>query len=39
MSEATLTESFDPQAIALEDFDVSSAKLMQVDQHWTFLLA
>ena len=36
MSEATLTESFDPQATALEDFDVSSAKLMQADQHWTF---
>ena len=36
MSEATLTESFDPHATALEDFDVSSAKLMQADQHWTF---
>ena len=36
MSEATLTETFDARSIALEDFDVSSAKLMQADQHWTF---
>ena len=34
MSEATLTETFDARSIALEDFDVSSAKLMQADEHW-----
>ena len=34
MSEALLTEEFDAQATALEDFDVSSAKLMQADKHW-----
>ena len=31
MSEAVVTEVFDANATALEDFDVSSAKLMQVD--------
>ena len=36
MSEALLTEEFDAQATALEDFDVSSAKLMQADKHWEF---
>lgn len=36
MSEAIATQEFDAQATALEDFDVSSAKLMQADQHWTF---
>ena len=36
MSEAVATEAFDAHATALEDFDVSSAKLMQADQHWDF---
>jgi hypothetical protein len=36
MSEAIATQEFDAQATALEDFDVSSAKLMQADQHWAF---
>ena len=36
MSEALLTEEIDAQATALEDFDVSSAKLMQADKHWEF---
>ena len=36
MSEALLTEEFDAQVTALEDFDVSSAKLMQADKHWEF---
>ena len=34
MSEAVVTEVFDANATALEDFDVSSAKLMQVEQDW-----
>ena len=33
MSEAVATEAFDAHATALEDFDVSSAKLMPCDQH------
>ena len=36
MSEAVATEAFDAHATALEDFDVSSAKLMQADQHWDY---
>ncbi len=36
MSEAFATEAFDAHATALEDFDVSSAKLMQADQHWDY---
>ena len=36
MSEALATEAFDAHATALEDFDVSSAKLMQADQHWDY---
>ena len=36
MSEAVVTEVFDANATALEDFDVSSAKLMQVDQDWGY---
>ena len=36
MSEAVATEAFDAHATALEDFDVSSAKLMQADQHWVY---
>lgn len=36
MNEAVSTEAFDAQATTLEDFDVSSAKLMQADQHWAF---
>ena len=36
MTEAVATEAFDAHATALEDFDVSSAKLMQADQHWDY---
>ena len=36
MSEAVATKAFDAHATALEDFDVSSAKLMQADQHWDY---
>ena len=36
MSEAVATQAFDAHATALEDFDVSSAKLMQADQHWDY---
>ena len=36
MSEAVATGAFDAHATALEDFDVSSAKLMQADQHWDY---
>ena len=36
MSEAVATQAFDAHATALEDFDVSSAKLMQSDQHWDY---
>ena len=36
MSEAVATEAFDAHATALADFDVSSAKLMQADQHWDY---
>ena len=36
MSEAVVTQAFDANATALEDFDVSSAKLMQSDQHWGY---
>ena len=36
MSEAIATKAFDAHATALEDFDVSSAKLMQADQHWDY---
>ena len=36
MSEAVATQVFDAHATALEDFDVSSAKLMQADQHWDY---
>ena len=36
MSEAVATEAFDAHSTALEDFDVSSAKLMQADQHWDY---
>lgn len=36
MSEAVATKAFDAHATALEDFDVSSAKLMQADEHWDY---
>jgi cytochrome P450 len=36
MSEAIAVEQFDANAIALEDFDVSRATLMQNNQHWEF---
>ena len=36
MTEAVATEAFDAHATALEDFDVSSAKLMQADEHWDY---
>ena len=36
MSEAVATEAYDAHATALEDFDVSSAKLMQADEHWDY---
>ena len=36
MTEAVATEAFDAHSTALEDFDVSSAKLMQADQHWDY---
>ena len=36
MSEAIATKAFDAHATALEDFDVSSAKLMQADEHWDY---
>ena len=36
MSEAVAIKAFDAHATALEDFDVSSAKLMQADQHWDY---
>ena len=36
MSEAVAAQAFDAHATALEDFDVSSAKLMQSDQHWDY---
>ena len=36
MSEAVAIKAFDAHATALEDFDVSSAKLMQADEHWDY---
>ena len=36
MSVAVATKAFDAHATALEDFDVSSAKLMQADEHWDY---
>ena len=36
MSEAVATKAFDAHATALEDFDVSSANLMQADEHWDY---
>ena len=36
MSEAVATKAFDAHATALEEFDVSSAKLMQADEHWDY---
>ena len=36
MSEAAAIKAFDAHATALEDFDVSSAKLMQADEHWDY---
>ena len=36
MLKATATQAFDAHNIAIEDFDVSSAALMQSNQHWDF---
>ena len=36
MSQATATQAYDAHNTAIEDFDVSSAGLMQSNQHWEF---
>jgi cytochrome P450 len=36
MLKATATQAFDAHNTAIEDFDVSSAALMQSNQHWDF---
>ena len=36
MAEAIQADAFDAYATALEDFDVSSARLMQSNKHWDF---